>query len=61
MIKVVVGEKVQFVVYGVMGKGNDQIWFELGVYVLYLIIKVVFKLILVNCWIYIIGIFKNCN
>lgn len=41
MIKVVVGEKVQFVVYGVMGKGNDQIWFELGVYVLYLIIKVV--------------------
>lgn len=61
MIKVAVGEKAQFVAHGATGKGNDQIRFELGAYALHPTIKVVFKLIPVNCWIYITGISKNCN
>lgn len=61
MMKVAVGEKAQFVAHGATGKGNDQIRFELGAYALHPTIKVVFKLIPVNCWIYITGISKYCN
>lgn len=41
LVEIVYKYGVDVVVYGVIGKGNDQVWFEFSVYVLDFLIKVI--------------------